>query len=457
MDSKQLIDTSSSTQKGQLKLFDLTMIVVSFVIGMGIFKTPSVVAEAALTPTLFFVAWILGGGIALCGALTYAEIGSRYPVTGGYYKIFSKCYHPSIAFSINSIIIVSNAASVAAVALLGAEYIGNVALDGVKDPTTAKMWIAGICIFLFYGLNLFGLKMSAIAQNILMLFKIGLLMIMIAALFVAPDANSALVVNSSSYNWSDMGRALGISLIAVTFTYGGIQQTMNMGGDVKNARKIMPRSIIMGVLIILTMYMAANYAYYRVIGFEQLATTESIAAVMTSHLFGSAGFKIVSWLFFFSVLGYVNVMLIANPRVLYAMSDEGTLPKVLAKTNPKTGVMTVGLTAFTILSIVTLFYAKEFDVILNYIMFLDSIGMATSAGTIFILRRKKVGEAEATFRVPLYPLLPILYILAYIVVAASVYNKDANAGNMGMLIFVAFLAIYFIRNGWSKASKKSTN
>ena len=165
----------------------------------------------------------------------------------------------------------------------------------------------------------------------------------------------------------------------------------------------------------------------------------------------------LSWLFFFSVLGYVNVMLIANPRVLYAMSDEGTLPKVLAKTNPKTGVMTVGLTAFTILSIVTLFYAKEFDVILNYIMFLDSIGMATSAGTIFILRRKKVGEAEATFRVPLYPLLPILYILAYIVVAASVYNKDANAGNMGMLIFVAFLAIYFIRNGWSKASKKSTN
>ncbi len=443
--SNILPDTRNTNDSKKLRLFDLTMIVVSFVIGMGIFKTPSVVAQESLTPMLFFLAWVLGGGIALCGALTYAEIGSRYPVTGGYYKIFSKCYHPSIAFSINSIIIVSNAASVAAVALLGAEYIGNVALTDVQNPVAAKMWIAGICIFLFYGLNLFGLKMSALAQNILMVFKIGLLLIMVSALFVAPDANVDLIVSSAAYSWSDIGKAMGISLIAVTFTYGGIQQTMNMGGDVRNASKVMPRSIIFGILIILIMYMMANYAYYRVIGFEQLATTESIAAVMTAHLFGDAGFKIVSWLFFFSVLGYVNVMLIANPRVLYAMSDEGTLPKVLAKTNPKTGVMTVGLTAFTILSVITLFYAREFDVILNYIMFLDSIGMASSAATIFILRKKKVGEDKDIFKVPLYPILPILYIIAYIIVAMSVYNKDPNAGNIGMLIFAAFLAFYFIR------------
>ena len=107
--------------------------------------------------------------------------------------------------------------------------------------------------------------------------------------------------------------------------------------------------------------------------------------------------------------------------------------------------MTVGLTAFTILSVITLFYAREFDVILNYIMFLDSIGMASSAAAIFILRKKKVGEDKDIFKVPLYPILPILYIIAYIIVAMSVYNKDPNAGNIGMLIFAAFLAFYFIR------------
>src|SRR5688572_14020060 len=110
------------TARNKLGLFDFTMIVVSLVIGMGIFRTPANVAAATPTPTIFFVAWIAGGLVALCGALTYAEIGSRLPVMGGYYKVFSYAYHPSIAFAINCIILVSNAASGAAVALVGSEY-----------------------------------------------------------------------------------------------------------------------------------------------------------------------------------------------------------------------------------------------------------------------------------------------------------------------------------------------
>ena len=111
-----------------LSLFDLTMIVIGLVIGMGIFRTASDSARAAITPTVFFVAWFVGGIIALCGALTYAEIGSRYPVTGGYYKIFATAYHPSVAFAINCIILISNAASLAAVALIGSEYLSEITI-----------------------------------------------------------------------------------------------------------------------------------------------------------------------------------------------------------------------------------------------------------------------------------------------------------------------------------------
>ena len=120
------------TPKNKLGLFDFTMIVVSLVIGMGIFRTPANVAAASPTPFIFFVAWIAGGLVALCGALTYAEIGSRLPVMGGYYKVFSYAYHPSIAFAINCIIIVSNAASGAAVALVGGEYITGVIFPNSK-------------------------------------------------------------------------------------------------------------------------------------------------------------------------------------------------------------------------------------------------------------------------------------------------------------------------------------
>ncbi|HEY9363177.1 MAG TPA: amino acid permease, partial [Chitinophagaceae bacterium] len=168
--------------KPQLNLFSITMIVVGLVIGMGIFRTAADAAKAAISPAVFFSAWVIGGMIALCGALTYAEIGSRFPVTGGYYKIFAECYHPSIAFAINCIILISNAASLAAVALIGSEYITEVIF---KEPATdfLKALIAMAAIAVFYGVNLMGLRMSSKTQNVLMVIKIGMVLLLISALF----------------------------------------------------------------------------------------------------------------------------------------------------------------------------------------------------------------------------------------------------------------------------------
>src|ERR1700742_3444858 len=139
--------------KKQLNLFDLVMIVVSLVIGMGIFKVPVAVADRTGTPLLFFMAWLVGGGIALCGGLTYAEIGSRYPVTGGYYKIFSYGYHPSLAFAVNCIILVSNAASTAAVGVMGAEYIGYFFYGDQATPVLFKQLVTAGAVAFFYVIN----------------------------------------------------------------------------------------------------------------------------------------------------------------------------------------------------------------------------------------------------------------------------------------------------------------
>ena len=185
-----------TAKSNKLNLFDFTMIVVSLVIGMGIFRTPANVAKASPDTFLFFAAWIAGGLVALCGALTYAEIGSRLPVTGGYYKVFSYAYHPSIAFAINCVILVSNAASLAAVALVGGEYITGIFIPLSKDIEwmkvaanisyiqTIHIIIAIIAIFIFYGVNLAGLKMSAKTQNVLTVIKIILILLLIAPLFL---------------------------------------------------------------------------------------------------------------------------------------------------------------------------------------------------------------------------------------------------------------------------------
>lgn len=440
----------------KLRFFDLTMIVISLVIGMGIFKTPVNVAQNALSPSIFFMAWFVGGLIALSGALTYAEIGSRYPVTGGYYKIFSACYHPSVAFAINSIILVSNAASVAAVALVGAEYISNVVFSNGQNTAELKMWIAGICILLFYGLNLLGLRTSTFVQNLLMMFKLGLMLLIISVLFVSPDANTAQslsTISATEMNWSDFGYAMGICLVAVSFTYGGFQHSINFGAEVKNSR-IMPRAILAGMAAVILLYLVINFAYYRVIGFKELGTAESIGALMASKILGSSGFTVVSLLFFFSVLGYVNVMLLSNPRVMFAMSEEGTMPKSFQQSNAKTKVLTTALTVFTITIVITLFYAKEFDKILDYIMFLDSIGMAFSAATIFFFRYRKLKpDGQEIYKMPFYPIMPVFYILAYIFIASSVFVKKPDAALNGLIIFVVFFVMYWIMQYFKNYAK----
>ena len=429
----------------RLNLFDLTMIVVSLVIGMGIFRTPVNVAQQAGSARMFFLAWIVGGLIALCGALTYAEIGSRLPVTGGYYKIFSYCYHPSIAFAINCIILVSNAASLAGVALIGSEYLANVLFKGSSNINTIKLIISTIAVITFYGVNLLGLKMSARTQNVLTVIKIGVVVFLISALFTGDYATTYTPAPVAAPDFMSILKAFGACLVAVSFTYGGYQQTINFGGEVQNPSKILPKGIFFGIAIIMLLYITINYTYYKVIGFGTLKEAQSIAAILAGKLFGEKGFTILSVLLFLSVLAYVNVLLMSNPRVMYAMSEEGVLPAVFKRVSTKRNVIVVSLTAFAALSLVTLFYGKSFDEILNHTIFLDSIGMATSAGTIFILRKRGVGgDAKNSYRMKLYPLLPLIFIAAYLFIGTSIAINTPKAAWVSALTFAVFFALYFV-------------
>ena len=436
------------TEKPKLRLFDLTMIVVGLVIGMGIFRTSSDAANAAISPTIFFVAWFAGGLIALCGALTYAEIGSRFPVTGGYYKVFAECYHPSIAFSINCIILISNAASMSGVALVGSEYIAQVIFK--TDPGgTTRAFIAMVPILLFYGVNLLGLRMSSTAQNILMVIKIGMLILLISSIFfISGDASSpstALTSAVKNLTTSDYISSFGLALVAVSFTYGGYQQTINFGEEVHEPRKTIPRGIFTGILIIISLYLAVSYAYYNAIGFEELKTSRGIASIVAEKMFGPTGRTVASILLFIAVLAYVNVLLLSNPRVMYAMSKDGILPRAFQKREEKKDVLTVGLTAFAAIGIVVLFFMDEFNKILSFTIFLDSIGMATSAATIFILRKRtRHLDGKGIYKMKLYPLLPLIFIAAYIFVGISIAINTPDLALIATGVFAAFLVLYFV-------------
>ena len=435
-------------KNAKLGVFDCTMIVVSLVIGMGIFRTPANVARHVPDTFLFFFTWIVGGIIALCGALTYAEIGSRLPVTGGYYKIFSYGYHPSIAFAINCIILISNAASLTGVALIGAEYISGVIFPSVKDPATLQAREIAIALFsivLFYGVNLLGLKMSSRTQNVLTIIKISLIVLLITPLFFADGSKSAVLQHAVFPGWMEYLKGFGVGLIAVSFTYGGYQQTINFGSDIAKPGKNIPRGIFMGIFIIIILYLSINYAYIRVIGLDGLRNTKGIASVMASHVFGDAAGKILSILLFLSVLAYVNVLLMSNPRVMYAMAEDGVLPKIFAKRTATTDVLFTSLTAFAAVCVLIVFWMKAFDKILSFTIFLDCFGMAASAGTIFKLRKQKVHpKGEEFYQMKLYPLLPIIFITAYSFVAISIALDTPWTALTALIVMGIFMLIYFL-------------
>ncbi len=441
------------------------MIVISLVIGMGIFRTPVNVAKDAPSTFVFFAAWIAGGLVALCGALTYAEIGSRLPVTGGYYKVFSYAYHPSIAFAVNCLILVSNAASLAGVALIGGEYITGVFVAASKDQEwlkvaanvqyikTIQMAIAIVAIVIFYGVNLLGLKMSARTQSVLMVIKIILILLLITPLFFATgNADTvAITVRTISPTMNEYIKAFGIGLVAVSFTYGGYQQTINFGAEVNNPNKNIPRGIFLGIFTIIVLYLTINYAYIKVIGFETLKNSKNIAAIMASKVFGPNAERILSSFLFLSVLAYVNVLLMSNPRVMYAMSEDKILPAAFQKRNEKTGALIISLSVFATLCALIVFWAEEFDTILSFSIFLDCFGMILSAGSIFILRKKTAHlNGTGIYQMKLYPLLPVIFILAYTFVAISLLVNETKLSLIGLAVLAAFISIYFIVRRFKK-------
>src|SRR5579872_3599349 len=253
--------------QSKLGVFDLTMIIISLVIGIGIFKTPGIVAQQAGSPFIFYLAWVTGGIVSILGALTFAEIGARSPLAGGFYKIFSNCYHPAFAFMINWSQLIALAGSAAAIALVGAEYITPLLLPATMQGDVATRAIALTVLLLLFAINYAGIKMSACAQNVFSGLKITLILLLCIAAFASKSESVAIAPLTQQ---GSPLKALGLALIPVFYSWNGYQYTINFGADIKDPRRNIPYDILAGISIIFFLYLLINIAYCHVLGFEQL-------------------------------------------------------------------------------------------------------------------------------------------------------------------------------------------
>ena len=414
------------------------MIVAGLVIGMGIFRTPVEVAQKAGIPEVFFMAWLVGALVSLAGALTFAEIGSRYPVAGGFYKIFTRCYSPRFAFMVNWVIVISNAASTGGVAIMGAAYIAPVLLPGWSADTAVKL-ISVASILTIGIINLTGIRMSSRLMNVLMLVKISLLVVLIASpLFITPSESqpTAAAALPGDYN---MLSAFFMCFIPVFFTYGGYQQTINFGSDIRQPSRNLPLAILAGMTLVTLVYLAVNYSYYSVLGLGGIQSTTTLAADIMGMMFGETAQRVVSVIMFLSVMAFVNVSVMSNPRVYLAMAEDRVLPAALGRVNPRTQVPVTGVIVFCSFILITVFFLDSFQRILEFVMFFDSVSLITAAATIFILRRKAKteGEAEGIYKMRAFPLLPLVFILVYGTVMVSVFAANPELFFWGLALFAA--------------------
>ncbi len=420
--------------EARLSTFDTAMVVFSLVVGIGIFRTPSIVARAAGSTSLFFFAWVAAGVVSLIGALTFAEIGSRHPRAGGYYRVVADCYHPALAFMLNWAQTLMQGASAAGVAFIGADYLVPVLLPAQLRTPHASLILACATMLILLLLNYRGIRSGARTQNILSTLKIAMILgLALCALLLAPHPLPQVVARMASPASPVLPR-LAAALIPCFYAYGGYQLTMNLGADLKDARHRFALAVAAGVITVVVLYLLLNVAYYTVLGTPGIAASNLVAATLSRATFGPAGEIVISLAVYLSAAGFINAMILQMPRSINAMASDGVLPRAFLRINPRTQVHEAGLLFFAASMLVPAFVLGSFETLLNYVIFTDMLGIATVASTLFVLRRRRVGDGG--FVMPGYPWLPAIFLACLLGVAISVLVTQPRLAVAGILVLL---------------------
>jgi APA family basic amino acid/polyamine antiporter len=418
----------------RLGAWSAAMVVIGGVIGSGIFLTPAAIARQTGSSAEQLLAWVIGGVVALIGALCYAELGARRPQAGGGYVYLRESFGLIIAFVYGwNLLTVNHSGSLAAVATVFVQYAGAALGYTIRNPGP---YAVGTIVFLA-GINWFGIRAGSLAQNILTVLKLLAISALIVVGLLARGAPAPVAPPAPISPF-----ALGGALMPVLFSYGGWYYVNDIAGELREPQKNIPRALIFGMLGVAACYVLANVAYLAVLGHAGLAASKAPAADVMRHVFGETGARAIAVGVAISTLGFCNISLIGAARVFQVMGSDGVFFRVAGKLHPRWRSPNVALLLLALWSCV-LALTGTFDQLLNYSTVGDWLGMAAVIATVFWYRHMHRGDA-ASFRMPLYPFLPLLFLVAVLwIVGVTIWDHPGDAG-MGALITVAGLPVYFV-------------
>src|SRR6266571_5106070 len=421
----------------RLGLFSGTMAVVGGIIGGGIFRTPATVAERLHSPSLVLLAWVIGGIVALIGAFCFGELGQRRPRAGGGYVYLRETFGPLPAFLYGWTLVLA----IAAVAVTFADY--TLALVGL--PSTYSVPLAVAAILFHTAINYIGVRPAAITQNIFTMLKLVALAILIVVGVFAVTPTVPYRALPSLTVASPVG-AIGAALVPILFTYGGWQQTNFIAEEIVEPERNLPRALVYGVAIVVTVYLLTNVAYLRVLGVDGLAASTAPAADTMRLLLGPAGGKIIAAGIALSTFGFLNLVILVTPRVLQAMAADGVFFRRFAVLHPAYQTPTAAIVALAVFA-VALTLTGTFGQFVDYVTFGDWIFFGLCVAGLFVYRAKEHGAGSreqsapgsvlpAPFRVPGYPVTPALFVLAaaFVVYSAIASNPKNAAIGAGLIV-----------------------
>ncbi len=358
------------------------------------------------SPFLGLMAWLAAGLVSLLGAFTFAELGAMFPGSGGQYLFLKESFGSLTGFLYGwTLALVIQPGSIAAVSIAFSQYLSAWI---PMDPFGVKVVAASIVVF-FTMINLLGVRRGAEVLNLLTSLKVlALIGLGLAGLFM-PMHGTPLTGEVGSAASGFTASAFGVALIAAFWAFDGWNNVTFVAGEIRHPKRNIPLSLVIGILAVSSLYLLANYAYYRVLPLGTIAGSSFPAADAARVMGGDWAVKAVILAVLLSTLGCVNGMVLAGARVTYAMAEGRSLPRALAYVSPRFHVPSVTLILQMLWSVVLVFSGR-YDQLFTYVVSAAFVFYGLAALALIVLRLKRP-DAERPYRVPLYPVLPLAYLV----------------------------------------------
>ena len=427
---KDSLDPAPAAPRPVLSVFDAVMITVGIVIGAGIFKTPSMVAGVTGSVDWMLIAWVLGGVLSLVGALCYAELASSFPSAGGDYHFLSRAYGKDLSFFFAwARVAVITTGSIALLAFVFGDYMSRVLSLG---PNSSAIY-AALTVIVLTAINLLGLRESARTQNILTILEVsGLVLVAVAGLIATAPAVAPAAPAVAAASTNAIPPMFGLAMVFVLLTYGGWNEAAYISAEVKGGPRGIVRTLVLSIVVITAVYVAFVLAVLNGLGLEGMKGSKAVGADVMQAAFGPLGAQLIGVIVGVATLTSINATMIVGARTNYALGRDWPL---LAFVGQWHGARHVPVVAFLVQGAIALalvaFGALQKDGFSAMVEFTAPVFwfffLLTGVG-LFVLRFREPHVARP-FKVPLYPILPLLFVITcgYLFYSSVTYAQSQQA------------------------------